>query len=165
MTSNRLTSHSKMNIVLLVIAILAIVLAFLNPNDPSVFLTLLLCFFGALVVGWILSLIILFVQHNVLKKDFGIKFKSFYLMGLIITLFVFTFDRVDCSKHKAAYSDGYSMGETDKLSGHYTGGSIMLDKLGQNEIYARVSNKEDKNCFCIGYDNGYNGDNKKYKGE
>ena len=44
------------------------------------------------------------------------------------------------------------MGEADKLARQYSGGNILSDKLGQNEIYARVSNKEDKNCFCTGYE-------------
>jgi len=74
-----------------------------------------------------------------------------------------SFGKKSCSSHAAAYSDGYAMGEVDRASGRYAGGSVTLTTLNQNGIYPNVANDEDKDCFCIGYGDGAAGEKKAYE--
>ena len=117
----------------------------------------------ARLLGWIFSFVVNLIQLKILKREPEFKYKSAYLSALVFLLIGFTFfGRIDCSKHAAAYRDGYTMGESDKASGHNIGGSISLSNLNNAGIYPNVANDGDKDCYCAGYADGAGGEKKGY---
>jgi hypothetical protein len=73
-----------------------------------------------------------------------------------------SFDKKDCSNNQEAYNDGYNLGSVAKSLGDYTGAVRTLDGLNEQGIYPHVANQLDKDCFCIGYAAGFDGDNNEF---
>jgi hypothetical protein len=156
----------KLNKILLAAAIVCgILMAVIHGSGSNWFMvSLVMAIIGALVIGWIFGAIISLIENKFLKKETGLTFKSAYLMALVFLLFGFTFfGKIDCSKHAAAYRDGYTMGEADKAAGKNIGGSISLSNLNKAGIYPHVVNDDDdKDCYCAGYADGNGGEKKEY---
>jgi hypothetical protein len=155
----------NLNKILLAAAVVCgILMAVIHGSGSNWFIvSLVMALLGALVFGWIIGAAISFIENKYLKKETGLTFKSTYLMALVFLLFGFTFfGKIDCSKHQAAYRDGYTMGETDKAGGHNYGGSISLSNLNKAGVYPNVANDDDKDCYCAGYADGNGGEKKTY---
>jgi len=104
-------------------------------------------------------MIILFVYKLIIRKDEPeIGFKFLYILVLPLIMSFFTFGKKNCKNNSQAYQDGYRMGVISKGLRDYSGPNENLAKLNANGIYPQVANGDDRDCYCIGYNAGFDND-------
>lgn len=115
------------------------------------------------VLDWVITFLISLTYNYILKRKLpNIIFKSCYLMALPILLLFFSCGKISCKEHQKAYQDGFSMGEIAKSLGDYSGANEILYGLNKRGIYPHVMNNNDKDCFCIGYNDAFKGNKSEY---
>jgi hypothetical protein len=156
----------KLNTYLSLASIVAgVLLIVLHQGDSFYIGVAILSILGAIPFAWVIQLIVFGVYRSIKKQELNVPYKSYYLPTLLVMLIYMNFGKKDCSKHASAYSDGYQIGATDKVSGMHVGGNITLSKLNQNGIYPNVASDADKDCFCSGYEDGFSGTKNEYEGK